>query len=130
MAKNKVRMKGTLKINKNLVKAISKIRGNTREGIKAASKLIRDKAKPLISIDTGLLESTAKFRTGFIGPGKGKPAGVVFVDTDYAPFVHEMPDTTNWQRPGAENKFLEKAVSRNIPAILNILRRFTGKTPK
>lgn len=39
----------------------------------------------------------------------------------YAPFVHEAPETTNWQKPAAENKFLEKALMRNEHRIMGII---------
>ena len=40
---------------------------------------------------------------------------------DYAPYVHEMPESTNWRKPTAENKWLEKAMMRNEKKILQLM---------
>lgn len=47
--------------------------------------------------------------------------GTVTHNVDYAAYVHEMPAGTNWKKPGAENKFLEKAVTRNEQKIMKLL---------
>jgi len=45
---------------------------------------------------------------------------------DYAAYVHEMPESTNWQKPKAENKFLERAMMRNEQKLLAIMGAKSG----
>ena len=41
----------------------------------------------------------------------------------YAPYVHEMPSSFNYTKPGTGPKFLEKAIKNNIKTILDIIQR-------
>ncbi len=113
----------------NLAKAIQRIEIHTREGIRESVKFVKSEAQDLTSIDTGDLIASAFFRTGFLDAAKTKPIGLVGYKVEYAAAVHEMSDETNWQRPGAENKFLEKSVVRNFTKIFNIIKRFASRNP-
>ena len=123
-----IRMVGDKEVLDNLHKAIRKIKGNTREGVQAALGFVKGESQKLTSVDEGVLINSAFFRTGFDG-SKDKPAGVVGYTAEYAPHVHDMPDDTNWNKPGAENEFLLKAVVRNVTQILNILKNLAGRKP-
>lgn len=113
-------------ISANLSRAFNNIENHTREGLQDALEFIKQEAQDLTSIDTGVLIKSASYRTW------DRPWGLfgeVGYKAGYAVYVHEMPETTNWQRPGAENRFLEKAVVRNIPGIINRIARKAEKPP-
>ena len=45
---------------------------------------------------------------------------------EYALKVHEMPEDTNWNKPGTGPKFLERPLFENADKFLEILRRATA----
>ena len=126
MAKRSIRVTGQRAIIINYRGAMRGLRRNVRRGLFAAGELVKEASEDLTSIDTSFL-----IKSTFNEPGgsKAKPFQVIGYEAEYAATVHEMPDTTNWQRPGAENEFLEKAVLRNISAIINAIRRFASQRP-
>lgn len=126
------KVSGLQDIQNQLNRALNGIEGHTREGVKDAATLVKTASQELTSIDTGDLIGSAFLRTGFEGSGKSKPVAIVGYGIHKAPYaaaVHEMPADTNWQRPGAENKFLEKAVFRNLSKVLNAIIRSTRRNP-
>ena len=108
----------------SLNRAIGKVQGNVANGVEAAGQLVKGEAQSLTSIDEGVLVNSAFAR--MVGT-KRHPAVAVGYTADYAAAVHEKPDGTNWNRPGAENKFLEKAVTRNLGKIANLIRNVAGR---
>lgn len=126
------KVKGLQDIQNKLNQALRGIEGHTRAGVKDAAILVKSEAQALTSIDTGELISSAFLRTGFEDSAKTKPVALVGYGINKAPYaaaVHEMPASTKWKKPGAENKFLEKAVFRNLSKILNIIIRSTKRRP-
>ena len=122
-----VKILGEKRVLINLSKAIGNIQGNVSLGLEAAGKYVEGESKELTSIDTGvLINSTFSKKAGT----KRNPVQVVGYRAEYAGHVHEMPDTTNWNRPGSENKFLEKAVVRNITRIINLIKKFASRSPR
>lgn len=127
MAFKPIIFQGSRTVRINLKRAITGIRGNIRDGLRLAGDLVKDKSEDLTSIDTSdLINSTFNTAVG----SKKKPAQVIGYKKDYAAHVHEMPESTNWQRPGAENEFLEKAVIRNITGIINKIRQMGSRRPR
>jgi hypothetical protein len=53
---------------------------------------------------------------------KNRIVGVIGFSAFYATFVHEMPTDTDWFKPEAENKFLERTIKRLKPHVLTILK--------
>ena len=118
---------GQKKILVNLNRCIKKIQGNVSLGLDAAGAFVEGESKELTSIDEGvLINSTFNKQSG----SRTKPVQVIGYRAEYAAHVHEMPSSTNWNRPGAENKFLEKAVVRNVSRILNLIKRFSSRSPR
>lgn len=56
--------------------------------------------------------------------------GEVGYKADYAPYVHEMPAGTNWKKPSAENKFLEKSLTRNEKGVLTLIQQSVERDMK
>lgn len=117
-------VEGVEDARKLLSKHISSIEGSTAEGIELAAKFIEARAKELTSKDEGVLENSTFVK--MVDTQKG-PAALIGYTAGHAAAVHEMPDNTNWNKPGAENKFLEKAVVRNLTKIINIIKNVASK---
>ena len=139
--KNQYALKGEKNVIKNLNKAIRGIKGNTRSGILAAINLVQNKSQDLAPVDEGILMNSAFAKMasakGLIG---NKIFGIAGFTSEYAAAVHEKEEK-NRGKPrtgkdskgnywdGGENKFLEKAVMRNISTILNLIKRFASRKP-
>lgn len=41
---------------------------------------------------------------------------------EYAVYVHEMPETTNWNKPGTGPKFMQRPLFENADRFLEIIR--------
>lgn len=109
---------GLDEILRNLNGVVAEIEGDTRKGLQAAGLFIKGKAKEITPVQFGPLRRSAFFSTDVISSGSRLRVGYT---QSYAPFVHEMPDSTNWSSPGTGNKFLEKAVKNNVPEIIQII---------
>ncbi len=123
-AKSGITTSGISGIEKNLSLVLQGIHNHSSTGLHVAATLIKGESQELTSIDEGALIKSA-FNMD-ISDDKG-PGQMVGYTAEYAPYVHGMPDDTNWNRPGAENEFLEKAVLRNLSKVLNIIVRHARK---
>ena len=117
MAKNPIKIKGPKQILRNLNKKISQIKGGTDKGLIAGGGIIQRAAKKITPVDEGVLINSSFMKL--------VKRGLVIIGytAEHAPFVHEMPNTTNFQKPNAENKFLWKGAIRNFRRILDTIRR-------
>lgn len=113
-----IRIVGLEQVRANLNAELSKLRGNVAAGLEVAGKFIEAEAKELTSVDQGILINSSFSKAS---GSKSEPSVTVGYTAEYAPYVHQMPDNTNWNRAGAESRFLEKAVTRNLQKILNIV---------
>ena len=119
-------IKGQRQIQINMNRALIGITNNVKKGLFNAGDIVKKSSEDLTSIDTSrLIKSTFNTPSGT----KTKPAQVIGYEEDYAAIVHEMPDNTNWQRPGAENEFLEKGVVRNITRIFIAIFKSAKRRP-
>ena len=112
---------GLANVMTNLNAAIKDIENRTHEGIVAAGVFVKGESQEITPVEFGILNNSA-FSTS------NAPMRVTIGYTaDYAPYVHEFPDSTNWTKPGTGNKFLEKAVKNNIPEILGVIHKRAKK---
>lgn len=102
---------GLLRVNKQFM-------NNASDAMDEVGKTGKERAQNLTSIDTGNLFDSAFHEQKTIGDNV---AVVVGYQAEYAAAVHAMPETTNWQRPGAENEFLEKGMLRHLTESINIM---------
>lgn len=118
MARN-VTIKGEREVLRNLNREIGKIRGRTVGGMTAVGKFVQGESMETTPVDFGVLINSAFSGVGVFGK-------VIFArigyTAKYAPFVHEMPDTNNFSKPGTGPKFLQRAVVNNIGIILKIIQ--------
>jgi len=54
---------------------------------------------------------------------QSRPTVLFGFSAKYAAPVHEMPNSTNWSRPGSGRKFFEKAIYRNIKNIVKVIQK-------
>lgn len=97
---------------------ITQAKVKIRVAVKAAAVYAHGECLQITPRDTGYLMDTS-FSDAVIEGDVIR--GVIGYTADYAPKVHEMPADTNWKKPGAENKFLEKGVNRNVGEITRII---------
>lgn len=104
-------------IMRNLSEALAQIENATGEGLEEAGLFVQAESQEIVPQDQGFLINTAFTR-------KTAPDRVVIGYTaDYAAFVHEMPETFNYSKPGTGPKYLEKAAKNNVRQIVDIVRR-------
>lgn len=100
--------------NMNAVKDV-----NT-QGLVAAGFLIKGEAQRICPVDTANLINSA-YANDVVNESVNVQSVEVGFQASYAPFVHEMPAKTNWQKPTAENKFLEKSLMSNEKKVLQLI---------
>lgn len=130
---------GVEDIQKNLDAALAGINGQTEKGVFLAAQFIKGEAQELTPVDEGTLRLSA-FASKL--PSKDEIAYAVGYTAHYAGAVHEAPMKLKGQPrqdfkgsgfgggsgkgnywDGGENKFLEKAVARNLSTIVNIIKK-------
>ncbi len=116
-----IKVSGLTEINRNLAKELKKIEGKSVSGFEAAMVYLKSEMIPVTPAEFGTLRNSVfsvvrKTLNGTIRASLGFTA-------KYAPFVHEMPDTTDWSTPGTGNKFLENTVKNNQREIVEIVAK-------
>ena len=111
-------------INTNLRREIDRLGDRMRPAMQEIGQHIKGESQEIAPHDKGDLIGSAFYSTD-LGTGRKNgrrsPRLRVGYTVDHAPHVHEMPDTTNWSKPGTGNKFLDKAVVSSHTLILDII---------
>lgn len=89
-------------------------------GLTAAGFLIKGEAQRICPVDSANLINGA-YVDAVVKESENVLSVEVGFQASYAPFVHEMPANTNWQKPTAENKFLEKSLMNNEGKVLQLI---------
>ena len=100
----------------NLNNAIRNIEGDIGKGVRAATLFIEGESNETVPHDKGVL-----INSSFSGYDPQAKRGRVGYTAKYAPYVHEMPASFNFTKPGTGPKFLQKAIANNRDTILNII---------
>jgi len=114
-----IKITGKRGVLKNLNRAIIQIEGNTAKGMLAAGLFVEGESNEIVPQRLGGLINSSFTSVGKIGK---RIVARVGYTVKYAGFVHEMPETNNFTKPGTGPKFLFKAVTRNSAQILQIIR--------
>jgi len=115
-----VKFKGRRVVMGNLRREINKIEKDASKGLIAAGLFVEAESNENTPHDQGVL-----INSSFVGPVNerlGKQFVQVGYTAKYAPFVHEMPETNNFSKPGTGPKFLQNALVRNTSKILAIIK--------
>lgn len=114
-----IKIRGKKDVLRNLNRAIGKIEGNLSKGLLAAGQFIEGESNEIVPHDKGVLIGSSfaviRKRAGRVVARIGYKAG-------YAAFVHEMPTTNKFTKPGTGPKFLWKAATMHSKQILQIIR--------
>lgn len=106
---------------RNLNREIRKIKGNlSKKGMYQAVLLVERTAKIKTPVDTGNL--IGSYSTN-VKEHQNKITGEIRNSAAYAVYVHEMPKTNHFKKPGSGPKFLEQALFENRDKIAQILAR-------
>ena len=114
-------MKGLDEVLANLSREVQAIEGRTREGMTEVGMFIEGEAVEITPQRKGVLANSAFHDTDSGVAGSGPRVRIGYT-AKYAPYVHEMPESFNYTKPGTGPKFLEKAIKRNLRTILEIIR--------
>ena len=110
---------GLENVLKNLNSEVKKIQGRTFKGMRKAGLFLQGEAQEITPVEFSPLINSAFTNTEKLGPRFVTRVGYTI---DYAPFVHEMPETNSFTKPGTGPKFLERAVKSNQSQILKIIK--------
>ena len=114
-----IKITGQKEVLRNLNRAITKIEGNTFKGMLAAGLFVQGESDEIVPQKLGGLINSSFTSVGRIGK---RIVARVGYTVNYAGFVHEMPETNNFTKPGTGPKFLWKAATMNSRKILQIIR--------
>jgi hypothetical protein len=114
-----IKIKGKKQVLKNLNRAIIKIEGNTEKGMLAAGLFVENESNEIVPQDLGALINSSFTSVGRVAKRIVARIGYTI---NYAAFVHEMPESNNFSKPGTGPKFLFKAVTKNASKILKIIQ--------
>ncbi len=114
-----IKIRGKRDVLKNLNRAIVKIEGNTSKGMLAAGLFVEGESNEIVPQRLGGLINSSFTSVGRIGK---RIVARIGYTVNYSGFVHEMPETNNFTKPGTGPKFLFKAVTKNSRKILEIIR--------
>jgi len=111
---------GMATVIKNMTAEMQRVQERTRGGMHRAVLTVKRASMKQTPVDTGNLmhsHDTEVFSQGMTIIGE------IRVTADYAVYVHEMPESYNFRRPGSGPKFLEKALYENQQKVIDILAR-------
>lgn len=106
----------------NLNKEVRKIQGDTLIGVRKAALFIEGESNEIVPQRLGPLINSSFSDAERQG---NRSVGRVGYTVKYAPFVHEMPTSFNFTKPGTGPKFLQKPIAQNHDMILNIIQKAT-----
>lgn len=131
----KIEVKGEKELVRNVNREIGRIKGDIHKGFIVGGDMFKRRAVALAPIEFATLRQSAFKRTF-----KRFNESELYIGfkAEYAPYVHEMP-MKNKGKPrtgkgakgsyweGGENKFLEKAIKRNLRRFLEIVKRYAKR---
>ena len=115
-----VEFKGKRVVMGRLRHQINRIKGDARIGLLAAGIFVKTESQKVAPHDKGVLINSAYVGNARIA-GQKQFVEVGYT-AKYAPFVHEMPDSTNWSKQGTGAKFLQNPLFMNMAKILSIIK--------
>lgn len=116
-----IEMTGSVEVGKLLEAAIDDIVKNAEAGLVKCQILLKREAMRVTPWRTGHLSGS------YTSPppmtqGSGRMTATVENAAEYAVYVHEMPETNNWNKPGTGPKFLQRPLFENADKFLEIIR--------
>ncbi len=109
---------GLEEVIKNLNKTIAEIEGDISKGVHAAALFVQGESLENTPVEFGVLANSSFVDAQWFDDSFWARVGYT---AEYAPYVHEMPASYNFTKPGTGPKFLQRAVSNNHVKILKII---------
>jgi hypothetical protein len=107
---------GLNEVMRNLNREIQNIEGDIDDGLLAAAIFVEGESNEIVPHDTGNLLNSSFHRVN-----RQTHTATVGYTSRYAPYVHEMPRTFNYTKPGTGPKFLQRSIAENQTRILSII---------
>lgn len=131
-----IKVKGQAELNSAINRVFAKNKKAAVGAVKKGLMVIIAEAVRIAPIEFGVLRNSSFTESKKTSKGVSGKAGFT---AEYAPFVHEMPMKNAgkpragrkgfyWQ--GGENKFLEKAIKREMSAAMRIIQSTLAKVNK
>ncbi len=114
-----VKVRGLKEVRRRLNKELDFMDDGIRKGLQAAGIFIKAESKEVAPHDLGILINSAYCSTGKTAKGWTLRIGYT---AKYAPYVHEMPASNNFSKPGTGPKFLFNPIIENQNTILRIIQ--------
>lgn len=112
-------LKGVDTVLRNLNFAFENIRDGSKKAIRTALLSVKGLTMVYTPVDTSFLISGIYT---LVDDSSGTVIGEIGFVASYAPYVHEMPGTYNFKKPGSGPKFLERALYEKAVEIAEILQ--------
>ena len=117
--RTEVGLRGMAEVLANLNREVGKIKYGTAEGLTAAGQYVLGESNEMVPVQYGTLLNSGYVDRPAVTP-RGKSVSLGYT-AEYAPVVHEMPETFSFTKPGTGPKFLSRAISENVSTILRII---------
>lgn len=114
-----IKIRGEKDVLRSLNREIGKIEGNLSRGLLAAGIFVEGESNEIVPHDKGVLIGSSFTSVGRIAKRIVVRIGYL---AGYSAFVHEMPPTNKFTKPGTGPKFLWKAATMHSRKILQIIR--------
>jgi hypothetical protein len=116
-----IKVYGADTVIKNMNKEIVKIKTVTSQRLLEVGLLVKGRSMKITPVDKGNLYNSAYSNLDKTNPVR--PFVEIGYTASYAVYVHEMPETYNFTKPGTGPKFLERALNESIKEIIAHLNR-------
>jgi len=118
--KDYVEILGEKEVVQNIEQVLKRMKLKSPAALLAGAWYTLEKAEDTVPRNTGFLAGSAFAETE---PTIDGMTSVIFgYKKEYAAYVHEMPDSTNFQKPQAESQWLLKTLQREQQNILKAIR--------
>ena len=118
--KLRVDVKNKKKVVRRLKEEGQNISNGSEQGLRGAIIFLQGKMIEVTPVgDTGNLIGSY---TRGVKQSRDTIVGWIRNSADYAVYVHEMPAGTNFRKPGATNKFMERPMLENRREIMRLIQ--------
>lgn len=114
----------TSNVEERLVQQLEELKRNIAKGLIHCQLLLKREAQKITPWDTGNLAGS--YSTPPPSTENDIATATVENSAEYALWVHEMPESRNWNKPGTGPKFLERPLFENEAKFLEILKNATS----
>lgn len=114
-------IEGLDELRQNLSDKVDQTKANIVAGVIDAQMIVRRRSAIYTPAKTGNLVNSLTTPSPIIEASR--IVGTIGYTADYAPYVHENLEATNWTKPGSGPRFLARALNESHDAVLEAIRK-------